>query len=97
MGEVDEQEVMVMVEWVEIAVSYFKQVVDFIKKHGLKGPEGTYPKEGQYIQVPKFTKIKKKSFTQADTRINQRIQLYSDYLLDGPGTCLIPPWLCDAL
>ena len=27
------------------------QVVDFIKKHGLKGPEGTYPKEGQYTQV----------------------------------------------
>jgi len=27
-----------------------QEVVDFIKKHGLKGPEGTYPKEGQYIQ-----------------------------------------------
>merc|ERR1712112_507865 len=28
-----------------------QEVVDFIKKHGLKGPEGTYPKEGQYTQV----------------------------------------------
>ena len=27
------------------------QVVDFIKKHGLNGPEGKYPKEGQYTQV----------------------------------------------
>ena len=58
MGEVDEQEVMVMAERVEMFILYFKQVVDFIKKHGLKGPEGTYPKEGQYIQVPKFTKKK---------------------------------------
>ena len=91
MAEVDEQEVMVMAERVEMFMLYFKQVVDFIKKHGLKGPEGTYPKEGQYIQVPKFTNIKKRSFTQAATRINQRIQLYSDYLVDSPGTCLIPP------
>ena len=60
MGEVDEQEVMVMAERVEMFILYFKQVVDFIKKHGLKGPEGTYPKEGQYIQVPKFTNKKKK-------------------------------------
>ena len=59
MGEVDEQEVMVMAERVEMFILYFKQVVDFIKKHGLKGPEGTYPKEGQYIQVPKFTNKKK--------------------------------------
>ena len=60
MGEVDEQEVMVLAERVEMFILYFKQVVDFIKKHGLKGPEGTYPKEGQYIQVPKFTNKKKK-------------------------------------
>ena len=59
MGEVDEQEVMVMAERVEMFILYFKQVVDFIQKHGLKGPEGTYPKEGQYIQVPKFTSNKK--------------------------------------
>ena len=59
MGEVDEQEVMVMAERVEMFILHFKQVVDFIKKHGLKGPEGTYPKEGQYIQVPKFTNKKK--------------------------------------
>ena len=59
MGEVDEQEVMVMAERVEMFILYFEQVVDFIKKHGLKGPEGTYPKEGQYIQVPKFTNKKK--------------------------------------
>jgi len=25
------------------------EVVNFIKTHGLKGPEGTYPKEGQYV------------------------------------------------
>jgi hypothetical protein len=28
-----------------------REVVSFIKQHGLKGPEGTYPKEGQYTQV----------------------------------------------
>jgi len=27
-----------------------KEVVNFIKKYGLKGPEGTYPKEGQYTK-----------------------------------------------
>ena len=24
------------------------EVVQFIREHGLKGPEGTYPKQGQY-------------------------------------------------
>jgi len=26
-----------------------QEVINFIKSHGLKGPEGTYPKEGQYV------------------------------------------------
>ena len=56
MGKVDEQEVMgimmpTMMMLVEIVIMNLFQVVDFIKKHGLKGPEGTYPKEGQYTQV----------------------------------------------
>ena len=63
MGEVDEQEVMVMAERVQMNILCFKQVVDFIKKHGLKGPEGTYPKEGQYIQVPTFSNKKKIIYT----------------------------------
>ena len=36
--------------WKSLWYIYF-QVVDFIKQHGLKGPEGKYPKEGQYTQV----------------------------------------------
>ena len=39
-----------MMTMMQITVISF-QVVDFIKKHGLNGPEGKYPKEGQYTQV----------------------------------------------
>ena len=30
-------------------LTLLQEVINFIKSHGLKGPEGTYPKEGQYV------------------------------------------------
>jgi len=50
---VAEDKPLVLVAWgcrLSMASVDEKEVSDFIKKHGLKGPEGTYPKEGQYTQ-----------------------------------------------
>lgn len=50
---VSETRPLVLVGWgcrLAMAEVDEQEVVDFIKKHGLKGPEGKYPKEGQYTQ-----------------------------------------------
>jgi len=49
----EESQPLALVAWgckLLMADVHHDEVVDFIRKHGLKGPEGTYPKEGQYTQ-----------------------------------------------